>query len=50
MDYYDVTMPKESAWEFIEALGKMKMAHFLDSNLDTPVNQRHSAQSLFLCN
>ena len=50
MDYYDITLPKESAWEFIEQIGKMKIAHFMDCNLDTPANQRHSQQGLFQCN
>ncbi len=33
MNYFDVKLPIDASWEFIESLGSLKLFHFLDSNM-----------------
>lgn len=49
MNYFDLRMPLESSWYFLESLGSMNMVHFMDNNLNVPISQRHASEELFVC-
>lgn len=49
MSYFDVVMPVENSWSFIDQLGYLKMVHFMDSNLHVPFNQRYFSNNLMSC-
>ena len=49
MSYFDVKMPIENSWPFVESIGSLQMVHFLDSNSHLPASQTPGYNILTQC-
>lgn len=50
MSYFDVTLPLENAWNFVDQIGYSNILHFMDSNLNVPFASRQFSHNILVCN
>lgn len=50
MSYFDIILPLENAWSFVDQVGYLNTLHFMDSNLHLPFAQRYFSNNMLVCN
>lgn len=50
MSYFDITLPIENSWNFVDQMGHLDIMHLMDSNLDIPFAQRYFSNNMLVCN
>lgn len=50
MSYFDVILPMENAWTFVDQAGHLDVMHVMDSNLHIPFAQRYFSNNMLVCN
>ena len=50
MSYFDVILPMENAWTFVDHVGHLDVMHTMDSNLNVPFASRYFSNNMLVCN